>query len=126
MHLLLGTALIGVTLFAIEQATAACLTTPVRYHFRNETVVSNAVVDSSGSCIHRRGAGARAQFTDYAVVERPRHGSLTQSGRFTVVYRPAAGFRGQDTYAIRICGMSGGTSDRRSGCSTIRYSTTVR
>jgi hypothetical protein len=122
MQLLVGAASIGATLLTVGQAGAACLTTPVNYRFQNETVVSNAVVDSTDRCRHRRGAGGRTQFTSYAVIERPRNGSLEQSGRFTVIYKPAAGFRGQDTYAIRICGTSGG----RSGCSTIRYQTTVR
>jgi len=123
MQLVILAALIYTASLAInEQAVAACVTTPVRYHFQNETIVSNAIVDSGHSCIHRRGAGGRSRFTGYSVVERPRNGSLAQTGKFIVTYRPAAGFRGQDTYAIRICGTSGG----RSGCSTIRYQTTVR
>jgi hypothetical protein len=123
MQLLLFAASIGAVSFAlIGQAAAACVSTPVRYHFQNETVTSSAIVDSGDSCIHRRGAGGRAQFTSYSVIERPRNGSLAQAGQFTVTYRPAAGFRGQDTYAIRICGKSG----TGSGCSTIRYQTTVR
>jgi hypothetical protein len=61
-------------------------------------------------------------FTSFSVTERPQNGSLTQSGQFTVVYRPKAGFRGQDSYAVRICG--GHRSE--AGCSTIRYQTTVR
>lgn len=106
----------------LSQAMARCQVAGYSYRFQNETVDFAASVDAGTSCDHTRRAFGRTVFTGFSIVQRPSHGTLARTGDYSVRYTPKAGFRGKDTYAIRICGRSGGGS----GCSTIRYLTTVQ
>ena len=44
-----------------------------------------------------------------AIVSPPVHGALRIRGRTGVVYRPASGFTGEDSFAFRVSGHDGGT-----------------
>jgi hypothetical protein len=55
------------------------------------------------------------------ITVRPSHGTLTQTGPLSLVYRPSPGFRGTDSYSFRYCGSNGAET----GCSTLNYTVQV-
>mgnify|MGYP002378106294 CR=1 FL=1 len=61
-------------------------------------------------------------FTSASIVGRPQNGTLQQSGAFNFTYRAKPGFKGADSYVIKVCGNSRG----RDGCSTLTYQMTVQ
>lgn len=56
------------------------------------------------------------------IVTPPSHGTLTQTGTLSLVYKPAPGFHGTDHYVFHYCGSSGVGS----GCATINYTVQVQ
>lgn len=56
-----------------------------------------------------------------AMTAQPSHGTLTQTGPLSLVYRPSPGFQGTDHYSFRYCGSNG----VESGCSTLNYTVQV-
>jgi hypothetical protein len=55
------------------------------------------------------------------IAVQPTHGTLTQTGPLSLVYRPTPGFKGTDHYSFRYCGSNGA----QSGCSTLNYTVQV-
>ena len=53
---------------------------------------------------------------------RPSHGTLTQTGPLSLVYKPNPGFHGVNQYSFRYCGSNGSSS----GCATLNYSVQVQ
>jgi hypothetical protein len=51
----------------------------------------------------------------------PGHGTLTQTGILSLVYKPTPGFKGVDHYSFRYCGSNGSSS----GCATLNYTVQV-
>jgi len=52
-----------------------------------------------------------------AITANPSHGTLTQRGALSLVYRPSPGFKGTDHYSFHYCGSNGSSS----GCATLNY-----
>jgi hypothetical protein len=50
------------------------------------------------------------------IITQPSHGTLTQTGALSLVYQPAAGFKGTDHYSFHYCGANdaGQSAARRS------------
>lgn len=78
------------------------------------------VIGSGGSCQISIPIGGQIQASN--MLQRPSHGRLQQVDMATYVYISEGGFRGRDTFAIRMTG-SGPTS---SGTSTIRLTADVQ
>ncbi len=112
-------ALAGALAGTSAPAAADCHRTPYRYHFQNEVVVSRVLIQGGRTCILLQRAFGTSRFTDFAIVERPHHGSLVESEAYSTLYTADAGYKGDDAYAVRICGRN------RTRCSTVRYLTTI-
>ena len=115
--------LLAVTLTGLpgsQAALAECLSTKRPYSLSGDTVVSADVVDGKSTCRHPLKAPPDKQLTGVSVVSPPKHGKMFEGGKY-VIYTPAPGFKGEDSYTVKICG-SDATSK---GCSTITYNTTV-
>ncbi|HUK31007.1 MAG TPA: Ig-like domain-containing protein [Candidatus Acidoferrum sp.] len=56
------------------------------------------------------------------IVTPPAHGTLTQTGTLSLVYKPAPGFHGTDHYVFHYCGANALSS----GCATINYTVQVQ
>lgn len=113
-------ALAGATLFSVIGTTAAladCTTSDYNFQFSNDTVKALSTVDPGGC--HYEFSVEGTTLSKLSVTTKPKHGQLKQTGRFTFQYDPTKGYKGADTYAIKICEESG-------GCSTVIYSATVQ
>jgi hypothetical protein len=100
---------------------AGCRTIPFRFFpDQNDSVTATSVMDSRG-CFHRYTSGSTHVLTAIAVATRPSHGTLAAAGSMQFHYVPKAGYKGADSYAVRICGVS--SAGR--GCSNIRYNVTI-
>jgi Bacterial Ig domain len=117
---LLPVAGITVALLGSQAALADCVSTKRPYSLSGDTVVSADIVDGKSTCRHPLKAPPDKQLTGVSVVSPPKHGKLTEGGKY-VIYTPAPGFKGDDSYTIKICG--GDATSK--GCSTITYNTTV-
>jgi len=107
----------------ISAANADCRTIAFAIHpFQNETISTTGVSTAGSACTHRFWSGSSLRFTSGAIVSRPSNGNLNEIGALQFRYRPAAGFKGVDHYAVRVCGKGGGGA----GCSTISYAISVQ
>lgn len=110
------------SIVAFAAAEAKC-SPPSGYPFfpdQNDTVTYVQVADSKG-CGHFFRSGGQTAFTSASIVSAAKNGKFVQTGAFNFSYTPKAGFRGRDTYAVKVCG----TNRAGSGCSTINYQTTI-
>jgi hypothetical protein len=57
------------------------------------------------------------------IMSRPQHGVLSVSGRTTVIYTPAAGYKGQDRFSYQWVGKVGGVTP---SAGTVNVSITVQ
>ena len=101
-------------------ALADCVSTKRPYSLSGDTVVSADIVDGKSTCRHPLKAPPDKALTGVSVVTPPKHGKMFEGGKY-VIYTPAPGFKGADSYTIKICG--GDATSK--GCSTITYNTTV-
>jgi hypothetical protein len=115
---LTGCALVVLT----ARADAAC-TYPTFDFFpeKNGSVVVEMKVTDGTSCTHNFAEGPGYKFTSVGIGLPPEHGALKKEGKNRFVYRPAAGFKGNDAYMMQICATKGAAK----GCSSIAYLATV-
>lgn len=66
-------------------------------------------------------AGGNMIFKRLFVVSAPQHGSISlrEGGQYTYSTQP--GYRGPDSFMLRICGNEGG----RDGCADLQYTVTI-
>jgi hypothetical protein len=93
-------------------ASADCVT--VHFHFfGHQTVTTIENLLSGDTCFHglRNNPKKGNVFNHIDVMQRPNHGTLSVSNASAFQYRSRAGYRGPDSYAVRICmGRSSGPS----------------
>ena len=61
--------------------------------------------------------GPGYKFTSASFLKGPPHGVLAKTGATKFLYLPFTGYKGQDSYAIKVCAIVQG----RSGCSSLTY-----
>ncbi len=107
---------------ASAPAHAACKTIPFRFHANGDTASTRALLSSGDTCFHtlRNNARSGNVFTGLSVERRPGHGTLSLSSA-AFQYRAQSGYRGSDTYAVKIC-MRG---PRGRGCSVAVVDATI-
>ena len=66
--------------------------------------------------------GPGFKFTGASFLQPPPHGVLAKTGATEFLYLPFDGYKGPDSYAIKICAIVQG----RSGCSSLTYLVDVR
>ena len=99
-----------------------CSATPVRYHYRNETVQSSLNAKAGERCVLTRKPSPGASIGALKIIVQPRNGSVQSLEGYSVAYTPRSEFKGNDHFIQRICGDSNleGTN-----CSNIEYAVTV-
>ena len=103
-------------------AFADCVT--VHFHFfGHQTVTTSETLLSGDTCFHRLRNNAKKGnvFNHIEVVQNPSHGTLSVTNASAVQYRSSAGYRGADSYAVRIC-MGSSTGP---GCSTVAFNANI-
>jgi hypothetical protein len=108
---------------AFAPSAFACIATPVRYHFKNETVQSSLSANAGERCILKRKPSPGARFNASAIILQPRNGKAQIYNAHSILYTPNTGFKGNDRFIQRVCG-DGGTL-QSSSCSNIEYMVTV-
>ncbi len=85
-------------------AHATCKVIPFRFNANGDTVSTRALLSSGDTCFHtlRNNTRSGNVFTGLSVVKRPSHGTLTLGGA-AFRYHAQSGYRGADSYAVRIC-----------------------
>jgi hypothetical protein len=113
-------------LMATSTSFAACHTSPFAFRFQNDNVSASQEVDSQGCGIGFE-HGKRGLFTESNIVSAPSHGTLRKLSDFTYAYYPRPGYKGADSYAIKICGSAPGNRYHPGGpgCTTVTYNATV-
>ena len=86
-----------------------------------QTVNINKISDG-GKCTSKVG-GSKDPIYGSNIVAQPRHGTLATAGRTILVYKPQAGFKGQDTYSFQWVGKQGGVTP---SAVTVNVSVTVQ
>ena len=64
--------------------------------------------ESGQSCTMAFKEGSRYKFTVPSVLKAPPHGVLAKTGATKFLYLPFTGYKGQDSYAIKICAIARG------------------
>jgi len=121
----LRTGLVVLVAWAVmtSAALADCSRYSVQFRFsRNDSVSTSGTSTKGSACTHRFWAGGTSHYTSGAIAARPSHGTLTQSGMLNFRYQPSPGFKGADSYSVKICGSDAGGS----GCATVTYNITVQ
>jgi hypothetical protein len=118
----LGLAALVSTLVMTTSAFADCVT--VHFHFltRDDTVTTNETLLRGDTCFHTLRNNPRSGniFTHLAIAQSPSHGTVT-IGASGFQYKPSQGYRGPDSYAVKIC-MQGRTG---SGCSIVIFEASI-
>jgi hypothetical protein len=66
--------------------------------------------------------GPGYKFSSASFSKAPPHGVLAKTGATSFAYRPFDGYRGPDSYSLRLCATVRG----KNGCSTLTYRVGVR
>jgi hypothetical protein len=103
-------------------ALADCVT--VHFHFfGHQTVTTSETLSSGDTCFHglRNNPKKGNVFNHIDVMQHPSHGALRVTNASAFQYRSSAGYRGPDSYAVRICmGRSRGP-----GCSIVVFNASI-
>jgi hypothetical protein len=99
-------------------ARAACQFSPFSFFpDRNDQVQVQVTTRTGQSCGMAFKEGPGYHFTRASFLTSPPHGVLAKTGRTKFVYIPFKGYKGPDSYAIKMCAIVQG----RSGCSSLTY-----
>jgi hypothetical protein len=108
---------------AFLPAQAACQFSPFSFFpDRNDRVQIEVTTEAGQSCAMAFKEGPGFKFTSASFLTPPPHGVLAKTGETAFLYLPFDGYKGPDSYAIKICAIVQG----RSGCSSLTYVVDVR
>jgi hypothetical protein len=98
--------LLGVTVFPLT-AEASCPSVHWNFKFGQETTTSR---ETDGTpCIFRMtDIGGEGAIYGVEIATPPKNGTALTSGRALVVYKPRAGFKGEDSFVFELVGKLGG------------------
>ncbi len=110
------------TLAMTPPAFASCVTYHFRFFSRGDAVTTSESLSSGDTCFHtlRNNPLKGSVFQSVAVVQNPGHGAVTAGGS-GFQYRSSPGYRGSDSYAVKICMQS----PRGQGCSTVTFNADI-
>jgi hypothetical protein len=122
MHVKFGLVVLIATLVMSTSVFANCVTIPFRFHTNGDTVATSESLASGDTCFHTLQNNPRSGniFLHAAIAQNPSHGTLTV-GRSAFQYRSSQGFRGSDSYAVKIC-MAAPTGR---GCSIVTFDANI-
>ncbi len=102
-------------------ASAACdVKGEIFYLHKNDTAKQTAKTDMNGCDLHFITAG-KIRFRSAAIIAKPKNGALRKIAHLEFRYRPKPGFKGDDTFSVKVCGKT----PNGSGCSTLHYTATI-
>jgi hypothetical protein len=84
-------------------ATAECSVTRFSF-FPGTEVSSNMVVSSGKRCGVNLHAAGESRFDSVGISARPKHGTLSPLAGGGVIYQPAPGYKGEDSFAFTVTG----------------------
>ena len=114
---------VPLTLTGLMPAQAACQFSPFSFSpDQNDQVQIQVTTESGQSCTMAFKEGPGYKFTSASFLKPPPRGVLAKTGATKFLYLPFKDYRGQDSYAIKICAIVRG----RSGCSSLTYVVDVR
>ena len=110
-------------LFSLEsRARAACEVDGDSFYLHNNDETHHtAKSDLNGCDLHFISAGKTTEFSSASVVSKPKNGDLIPVAHLEFRYRPKAGFKGNDEFALKVCGKT----VKGEGCSILHYTATV-
>jgi hypothetical protein len=89
-------------------ANAACPS--VRWNFRLGSETTTSRVTDGTPCIFRMtDVGGDGAIYGVEIATPPKNGTALSSGRALVVYKPKAGFKGEDSFVFELVGKLDGT-----------------
>ena len=104
-------------------ATAECRVMNVTFFLAQNDTPSTTGISTRGSpCMVYFRSSSTSQFNSLSIASGASHGVVSDLGAMRIRYKPNAGFKGVDRYALRICGRALAGA----GCSTITYNITVQ
>lgn len=89
-------------------------------HQKDETH-HTAKTDQNGCDLHFISAGNNTEFDKASIVSKPKNGELSPIAHLEFRYRPNPGFKGNDEFALQVCGRT----PKGEGCSILHYTATV-
>jgi hypothetical protein len=110
------------TLAISTPAFANCVTVHYRFHTNGDAVTTRESLASGDTCFHtlRNDPRSGNVFRGIAIAQNPSHGTLSVSGS-AFQYKSSPGFRGPDSYAVKICMQS----PRGRGCSIVTFNADI-
>jgi hypothetical protein len=117
-----GLAVLISTLVMTTSVFASCMTNHFRFFTRGDAVMTNESLLSGDTCFHKLRNNPRSGniFSHIAIAQNPSHGTLTIGGS-AFQYRSNQGYRGSDSYAVKICMES----PRGRGCSIVTFNADI-
>jgi hypothetical protein len=121
-NLVVPAALGAIAVFGLSsQAAAKCdVTGEIFYMHESDTRKNVARTDLHGCDLHFITRG-KVRFRSAKIVAKPQNGVLRKIAHLEFRYKPRPGFKGTDTFALRVCGRT----EKGRGCSTLNYDAVV-
>ncbi|WP_342359386.1 hypothetical protein [Terrarubrum flagellatum] len=102
-------------------AAAECKTGPLRPLYQGETLTRAVQIWKGRTCVHFFNAfGGTTPLRSGQITQNPGHGVLQKTGLTRFSYAAAAGYKGGDSYAVRVCRGDG------SACTNVVYDVTIQ
>ncbi len=122
MHGRFALAVLISTLVMTQPVFASCVTNYFRFFNRGDAITTRESLSSGDTCFHtlRNNPLQGNVFRSAAIVQNPNHGTVTV-GESAFQYRSSSGYRGSDSYAVKICMES----PRGKGCSTLTFNADI-
>lgn len=108
--------------FALSAAPASAKCTGGYHSMQLGMTVETQMISDGGPC-HNRVLRSNDPIYGSLIVAAPKHGSLSSAGRISLIYRPQAGFKGDDHYAFKWVGKRDGVTP---DAVTVNVTVTVR
>jgi hypothetical protein len=100
---------------------ASCSQSSISFNIEeSQNVTQHKTITGGASCVHHYRSSSTATLTSLTIVRHPNHGTLSQTGDLEAKYTPNVGFKGSDSYVVKLCGHG-----RKSGCSLLTYEVSV-
>ncbi len=99
--------LLGVLSFPLA-AQASCTSVNWNFKFGQETTTSRET-DGAPCSFRLTNVGGDGAIYGVEIATPPKNGTATTAGRAQVIYKPRAGFKGEDSFVFELVGKLGGT-----------------
>jgi hypothetical protein len=106
----------------VSQAEAACSVHGFSLYWGSDSQTTMFISGGSGCRVPiAAGGNSLSRFESVTISKSPMHGAAGIDGSNGILYRPRQGYKGDDEFAAKLCGVS----RARTGCSTLRVQVKV-